>query len=292
MGHEPDGIGRQQYAGRASKRGLSSRGGGQTPMTDTVFDITDKVTIVTGGGTGIGADIAREFCARGARVMITSRTMDHLGPVVEEIRHAGGTIDAMVGDVRQPEQVEAVVTRTVERWGHIDVLINNAGASFVCPAEEISPNGFASIVAINLQGTFLYARAVARVIMAQQRSGSLMNIASAAGVYGSASMAHYGAAKAGVINLTRTLAMEWGRYGIRVNCISPGPIETEGVKTVLWPTPALQQRAMNATALKRFGTGQEVAWPCVFLASAAAGYITGANLQVDGCLLGRGSEER
>jgi NAD(P)-dependent dehydrogenase (short-subunit alcohol dehydrogenase family) len=292
MGHEPDGIGRQQYAGGASKRGLSSRGGGQTPMTDAGFDITDKVTIVTGGGTGIGADIAREFCARGARVMITSRTMDHLGPVVEEIGHAGGTIDAMVGDVRQPEQVEAMVTRTVERWGHIDVLINNAGASFVCPAEEISPNRFASIVAINLQGTFLYARAVARVMMAQQRSGSLMNIASAAGVYGSASMAHYGAAKAGVINLTRTLAMEWGRYGIRVNCISPGPIETEGVKTVLWPTPALQQRAMNATALKRFGTGQEVAWPCVFLVSAAAGYITGANLQVDGCLLGRGSEER
>jgi NAD(P)-dependent dehydrogenase (short-subunit alcohol dehydrogenase family) len=261
-------------------------------MTDPAFEITDKVTIVTGGGTGIGADIAREFCARGARVMITSRTMDHLGPVAEEIRQAGGMIEAMVGDVRQPEQVEAVVTRTLERWGRLDVLINNAGASFVCPAEEISPNGFASIVAINLQGTFLYARAVAKVMMAQQRGGSVINIASAAGVYGSASMAHYGAAKAGVINLTRTLAMEWGRYGIRVNCISPGPIETEGVKTVLWPTPALQQRAMNATALKRFGTGQEVAWPCVFLASAAAGYITGANLQVDGCLLGRGSEER
>ena len=261
-------------------------------MTDGVFDIADKVTIVTGGGTGIGADIAREFCARGARVMITSRTMDHLGPVAEELRQAGGTIEAMAGDVRQPEHVEAVVTRTVERWGHIDVLINNAGASFVCPAEEISPNGFASIVAINLQGTFLYARAVARIMMAQQTGGSVINIASAAGVYGSASMAHYGAAKAGVINLTRTLAMEWGRYGIRVNCISPGPIETEGVKTALWPTPALQQRAMNATALKRFGTGREVAWPCVFLASAAAGYITGANLQVDGCLLGRGSEER
>jgi NAD(P)-dependent dehydrogenase (short-subunit alcohol dehydrogenase family) len=260
-------------------------------MMDTVFDITDKVTLVTGGGTGIGADIAREFCARGARVMITSRTMDHLGPVAEEIRQAGGMIEAMVGDVRQPEHVEAVVNRTVDCWGRLDVLINNAGASFVCPAEEISPNGFASIVAINLQGTFLYARAAARVMMAQQTGGSLINIASAAGVYGSASMAHYGAAKAGVINLTRTLAMEWGRYGIRVNCISPGPIETAGVKAVLWPTPALQQRAVNATALKRFGTGREVAWPCVFLASAAAGYITGANLQVDGCLLGRGSEE-
>jgi NAD(P)-dependent dehydrogenase (short-subunit alcohol dehydrogenase family) len=85
--------------------------------------------------------------------------------------------------------------------------------------------------------------------------------------------------------------MEWGRYRIRVNCISPGPIETDGVKAVLWPTPTLQQRAMNATALKRFGTGREVAWPCVFLASEAAGYITGANPHVDGCLLGRGSEE-
>jgi NAD(P)-dependent dehydrogenase (short-subunit alcohol dehydrogenase family) len=150
-------------------------------MTDTVFDITGKVTIVTGGSTGIGADIAREFCARGARVMITSRTMDHLGPVAEGIRQAGGMIEAMVGDVRQPEHVEAVVNRTVERWGRIDVLINNAGASFVCPAEQISPNGFASIVAINLQGTFLYARAVARVMMTQQTGGSLINIASTAG---------------------------------------------------------------------------------------------------------------
>jgi NAD(P)-dependent dehydrogenase (short-subunit alcohol dehydrogenase family) len=260
-------------------------------MSDRVFDITGKVTIVTGGGTGIGADIAREFCARGARVMITSRTMDHLSPVAGELRQAGGSIEAMIGDVRQPEDVEAVVNRTIALWGRLDVLINNAGASFVCPAEQISPNGFASIVAINLQGTFLYARAVARVMMAQKTAGSLINIASVAGVYGSASMAHYGAAKAGVINLTRTLAMEWGRYGIRVNCISPGPIETEGVKAVLWPTPALQQRAINATALKRFGTGREVAWPCVFLASEAAGYINGANLQVDGCLLGRGSEE-
>ena len=128
-------------------------------------------------------------------------------------------------------------------------------------------------------------------MIVQKTGGSLINIASTAGVYGSASMAHYRAAKAGGINLTRTLTMEWGRYGIRVNCISPGPIETEGVKAVLWPTPDLQQRATHATALKRFGTGQEVAWPCVFLASEAAGYINGANLQVDGCLLGRASEE-
>src|SRR6266545_43320 len=116
-------------------------------MTDKAFDITGKVTIVTGGGTGIGADIAK--------VMITSRTMDHLGPVAEEIRKAGGTVEAMVCDVRQNAQVEAVVNKAVETWGQVDVLINNAGASFVAHAHDISPNGFAAIVAINLNGTFL-----------------------------------------------------------------------------------------------------------------------------------------
>ena len=217
-------------------------------MTDTVFDITGKVTIVTGGGTGIGADIAREFCTRGARVMITSRTMDHLGPVADGIRQAGGMIEAMVGDVRQHEHVEAVVNRTVERWGRIDVLISNAGASFVCPAEQISPNGFASIVAINLQGTFLYARAVARVMMAQKTGGSLINIASTAGVYGSASMAHYGAAKAGVINLTRTLAMSGDATASVSTAFPPARSRRKGSEAVLWPTPALQQRAIKATA--------------------------------------------
>ncbi|MCS6926837.1 MAG: glucose 1-dehydrogenase [Candidatus Binatia bacterium] len=260
-------------------------------MTDQAFDISGKVTIVTGGGTGIGAEIAREFCRRGAKVMITSRTMDHLGPVAEGIRNAGGTVEAMVCDVRHNDQVEAVVQKTVETWGRVDILINNAGASFVAHAHEISPNGFATIVAINLNGTFLFSRAVARVMIAKQTGGNIINISSDAGVYGSATMCHYGAAKAGVINLTRSLAIEWAPYGIRVNCISPGPIETEGVKEVLWPTPELQERAINATALKRFGTGLEIAWPCVFLASKASGYITGVNLQVDGCMLRSGSPE-
>jgi NAD(P)-dependent dehydrogenase (short-subunit alcohol dehydrogenase family) len=260
-------------------------------MTDKAFDITGRVTIVTGGGTGIGADIAEEFCRRGAKVMITSRTMDHLGPVAENIRKAGGTVEAMVCDVRQNDQVEAVVNKTVETWGRIDVLINNAGASFVAHAHDISPNGFAAIVAINLNGTFLFSRATAKVMMAKKTGGNIINISSDSGVFGAATMSHYGAAKAGVINLTRSLAIEWAQYGIRVNCISPGPIETPGVKEVLWPTKELQERAINSTALKRFGTGLEVAWPCVFLASQASGYITGVNLQVDGCMMRAGSPE-
>lgn len=260
-------------------------------MTDKAFDINGKVTIVTGGGTGIGADIAAEFCRRGAKVMITSRTMDHLGPVAEGIRKAGGAVEAMVCDVRQNDQVEATVRKTMETWGRVDVLINNAGASFVSKAEDISPNGFAAIVAINLNGTFIFSRAVTKVMIEKKTGGSIINISSDSGVHGSAYMSHYGASKAGVINLTRSLAIEWAPYGIRVNCISPGPIETPGVKEVLWPTPELQERAINATALRRFGTGLEVAWPCVFLASQAAGYITGANLQVDGCMTSGGRAE-
>jgi 3-oxoacyl-[acyl-carrier protein] reductase len=260
-------------------------------MTEKAFDIAGKVTIVTGGGTGIGAEIAEEFCRRGAKVMITSRTMDHLGPVAEGIRKDGGTVEAMVCDVRQNDQVEAVVNKTVETWGQVDVLINNAGASFVAHAHDISPNGFAAIVAINLNGTFLFSRAAAKVMMAKKTGGNIINISSDSGVYGSATMSHYGAAKAGVINLTRSLAIEWAPYGIRVNCISPGPIETEGVKEVLWPTKELQERAINSTALKRFGTGLEIAWPCVFFASQASSYITGVNLQVDGCMMRSGSPE-
>lgn len=257
-------------------------------MSDEIFNIAGKVTIVTGGGTGIGADIAREFCRRGAKVMITSRTMDHLGPVADGIRKEGGEVETATCDVRQNDQVEAVVRKTLDAWGRIDVLINNAGASFVAHAHDISPNGFAAIVAINLNGTFNFSRAVAKVMMEKKTGGNIINISSDSGVYGAATMSHYGAAKAGIINLTRSLAIEWAPYGIRVNCVSPGPIETPGVKEVLWPTPELQQRAVNATALKRFGTGPEVAWPCIFLASKAASYITGANLQVDGYAMSAG----
>jgi 3-oxoacyl-[acyl-carrier protein] reductase len=257
-------------------------------MNDKAFDISGKVTIVTGGGTGIGADIAREFCRRGAKVLITSRTMDHLGPIAEGIRKEGGTVEAMICDVRQNDQVEAVVNKAVDLWGRVDTLVNNAGASFVAHAQDISANGFNAIVSINLTGTFLFSKAVAKVMMEKKTGGCIVNVSSDSGVYGAATMSHYGAAKAGVVNLTRSLAIEWAKYGIRVNCISPGPIETPGVMEVLWPTKELQTKVANSTALKRFGTGQEVAWPCIFLASAASSYITGANLLVDGFSLSNG----
>jgi 3-oxoacyl-[acyl-carrier protein] reductase len=246
------------------------------------FSVQGKRVVVTGGGTGIGAAIAREFATRGAKVLIASRNPEHLEGVAEGIRRDGGVVERTPCDVRDATQVEAMVGRAHEAFGGLDVLINNHGASFFQPAEEISPNGFATIVAINLQGTFLCARAAARRWLAARQGGRIINMSSEAGVYGAPGMAHYGAAKAGVQNLTRTLAMEWARHGILVNCVAPGPIDTPEAGARTWPTPELRREIERSTALHRLGRVEEIAWPCLFLASEASSYVTGQTLSVDG----------
>jgi len=167
-------------------------------------------------------------------------------------------------------------------FGGLDVLVNNHGASFFQPAEEISPNGFATIVAINLNGTFLCSRAAARRWIAAGRGGRIINMSSEAGVYGSPGMAHYGAAKAGIQNLTRSLAMEWARHGILVNCIAPGPVDTPEAGARTWPTAEIRRAIESSTALHRLGRAEEIAWPCLFFASDASSYVTGQTLSVDG----------
>jgi NAD(P)-dependent dehydrogenase (short-subunit alcohol dehydrogenase family) len=246
------------------------------------FSVAGKSVIVTGGGTGIGATIARELAARGARVLIASRNAEHLEPVAAAIRADGGAVELCVCDVRDAAQVEATIERAHAAFGDLDVLINNHGASFFRPAVEISPNGFATIVAINLTGTFLCSTAAARRWIARGRGGRIINVSSEAGVYGSPGMAHYGAAKAGVQNLTRTLAMEWARHGILVNCIAPGPIDTPEAGARTWPTPEIRRAVERSTALGRLGRTEEIAWPCVFLASEASGYVTGQTISIDG----------
>lgn len=246
------------------------------------FSIEGKVTIVTGGGTGIGESIAREFAARGAKVLIASRNVENLTKVRDEIRKAGGACEMTTVDVRQADQCEAMVETAVKHFGRLDVLINNHGASITTPSLNLSPNGWRAVVGINLDGTFFCSKAAARQFIKQGGGGSIVNISSTAGVHGSPTMLPYGAAKAGVVNLTISQAGEWGEHGIRVNCIAPGPIDTEGAAPRVWPNPKVKQMVANSRALQRFGRVEEIAYPCIFLASEAASYVTGETLIVDG----------
>ncbi len=247
-----------------------------------VFGVEGKVTIVTGGGTGIGESIAREFAARGAPVLIASRKTEHLEPVRDAIRKAGGKCEMTVCDVRDAAACDAMVAEAVRLFGRLDVMINNHGASIPSPSLSLSPNGWKAVVAINLDGTFFCSKAAARQFIEQKSGGSIINISSTAGVNGSSFMLPYGAAKAGVINLTTSQASEWGGLGIRVNCIAPGPIETEGAGARVWPNPKIKEMVAKTRALGRFGRVEEIAYPCIFLASEASSYVTGALLIVDG----------
>jgi len=201
-------------------------------MIPEAYSVNDKVTIITGGGTGIGKHIALRFAESGAPVVIASRSLEHLEPVKKEIESAGGQALALQCDVRDPDQVQAVVDATVSEFGRVDVMVNNHGASFRCDILDMSPNGWNSIVGINLTGTFLFCRAAGRA-MRDQGGGTIVNISSTAGTHGAPAMAHYAAAKAGVINFTTSLADELAPHNIRVNCVTPGPIITEGFLEVL-----------------------------------------------------------
>ena len=245
------------------------------------FDLTDKVAIVTGGGTGIGRGIALEFAKAGADVVVGSRKQANLDSTAEDINVLGRQSLAVVTDVRMPEQVDDLIKQTVDRFGRIDILVNNAGGSFESPVEEMSPNGWDTIININLKGTFLCCRAAGK-LMIQQKHGKIINISSVAGVNGSPKMAHYGAAKAGIINLTKSLASAWAQYNINVNCIAPGPIETEGLKAAYGITSEDLAERAKAIPLGRYGQPKDIAHTAIFLASEASSFQTGETIIVSG----------
>jgi citronellol/citronellal dehydrogenase len=237
-----------------------------------IFD--GQVAIVTGGGSGIGLATAVELARLGARVAICGRTAEKLANVPIE----ADRLLAQPCDIREPAQVEAFVHAVIERWARIDVLVNNAGGQFPSPAQHISPNGFLAVIRNNLVGTFQVTREVANQAMIPQRGGRVVNVI--ANIYrGFPGMAHTGAARAGVENLTMTLAVEWAQFGILVNAVAPGIILSSG--TAQYP-PQLLERGIAETPLKRAGTCDEVAAAIVFLASPAAQYISGATLRIDG----------
>lgn len=244
------------------------------------FDLTDKVAIITGGGTGIGRGIAHEFAKVGADIVVASRKLPNLEKVVEEIKGLGRRALAVATDVRIPEQVDNMVKQTVDEFGKIDILVNNAGASFVCPVEDMSPNGWDAVIGINLKGPFLCSKAVARLWIEQKRGGKIINISSTAGLNPSPGMAHYGAAKAGLMNLTKTLAVEWARHNIYVNCIAPGLIRTEGAYDAMSLTD--EEESARRIPLGRAGRTEEIAYMAICLASEASSFLTGETIAVQG----------
>jgi peroxisomal 2,4-dienoyl-CoA reductase len=254
--------------------------------------LRDRVAFVTGGGTGITGGVARALADAGANVALVSRSLEHLEPAAQainderavrglraEMSALHGEAFAFAADVRKPDEIEKAIAATVERFGKIDIVVNGAAGNFLCKAEEMSPNGFGTVVDIDLKGSFNVCRAAFEQLKKQR--GQILNISATLHYLGTPMQLHVSAAKAGVDALTRNLAVEWGRYGIRVNAIAPGPIEdTEGMKRLV-PEP-IKQKLRERVPLGRFGLIKDIENAAVFLCSDAAGYINGTVLVVDG----------
>jgi NAD(P)-dependent dehydrogenase (short-subunit alcohol dehydrogenase family) len=245
-------------------------------------EFAGTVALVTGGGSGIGRAVAVRYAAGGGDVVVLGRRTE---PLEETVRLAEkhGVRAAYVGcDVRDADAVTAAVDGVVADFGRLDALVNNAAGNFVCAAEELSPGGWRAVVDIVLNGSFYATRAAAPHMLAAGR-GAILNVIASYAWHGHPGTVHSAAAKGGILAMTRTLAAEWGGRGVRVNCLSPGPTETEGAGAALWPTEADRARVLGTVPAGRFTTPEEVAESAAFLLDGhRAGYVNGDVLSVDG----------
>ncbi len=241
-----------------------------------------RVAIITGGGTGIGRAIAHEYARLGARLVLASRSLEHLESAAQELRAEGAEVSVVPTDVCVPDQVEHLMEETLKRYGGLDILVNNAAGNFICPAEKLSPNGWNAVINIVLNGTFYCSRAAGLRMIEGRRGGSILNIVATYAWTGGPGTIHSACAKAGVVAMTRTLAVEWARFKIRVNAIAPGPVETEGAGSKLWATPEVRETMLRGVPRRRIGEPQEVAHAAAYLVSDFADYITGEVLVMDG----------
>jgi 2,4-dienoyl-CoA reductase [(3E)-enoyl-CoA-producing], peroxisomal len=251
-------------------------------MTDKVFSqdiLKDRVAFITGGATGITGGIARAFSGHGAKLAITSRKEENLAAIKKAIEDSGGECFTVVADVRDFEAVENAIARTVEHYGKIDIVVNGAAGNFLCAADQLSSNGFGTVVDIDTKGTFNVCRASFEEL--KKTKGQILNISATLHYLATPMQIHVSAAKAGVDAITRNLSVEWGRHGIRVNGIAPGPIEdTEGMKRLL--PEQFKELIVKKIPLRRFGRIADIENAALFLTSDAASYINGVTLVVDG----------
>jgi citronellol/citronellal dehydrogenase len=242
--------------------------------------LAGKVCVITGGGTGIGAATARELASLGATVVVASRSQEHIGPAAAGLSAVvGREVHGDIVDIRDRDSVTAFVERTVRRHGRIDLLVNNGGGQFFSPAEMIRPKGWDAVVATNLTGTWNMTRAVADGWMLEH-GGKIVSVTMLT-TRGFPGMVHSVAARAGVEAMTRTLAVEWARRGILLNCVAPGLIASSGMNTYPEASMFLSQMP-SLVPLKRMGGCDDVAWLITYLASPASDYLTGQVFTVDG----------
>jgi NAD(P)-dependent dehydrogenase (short-subunit alcohol dehydrogenase family) len=247
--------------------------------------LSGKSILVTGGGSGLGLAMSKTFASYGAKITVAGRSRERLEAALPEIlsgAREGGEADSCAADVRDQEQVESLVTHAVERFGKVDCLVNNAAGNFLVLSEDLTANGFDAVVRTVLYGSVHCALAVGRHLLARRAPGAIVSIVTTYAWTGTAFALPSACAKAGVLAMTRSLAVEWGHAGIRLNAIAPGPIPTEGAFSRLMAGPGAEKNALAKIPLARFGRKEEIANLATFLLSDLCPYQTGDCVTMDG----------
>ncbi|KPL91144.1 MULTISPECIES: 2,4-dienoyl-CoA reductase [Herpetosiphon] len=245
--------------------------------------LKDKVIIITGGGSGLGRSMGERFLELGAKLAITSRNAEKLTNAANEMMaEKGGEVFTVSCDVRDPEAVEQMIDSVWNHFGTVDILVNNAAGNFISPTEKLSHRAVDAVLGIVLHGTFYCTLALGKKWIEAGRGGQCLNIVTTYAWTGSGFVVPSAAAKAGVLGMTRSLAVEWARYGIRMNAIAPGPFPTQGAWERLAPTPELAEQALNRVPLRRVGEHSELANLAAYMLADEAGYINGECITIDG----------